>query len=71
MTNNSNEKKEKLCVCGGGRGQWLGRGRVRGDVGAGVACSLRNFYATWESNFHQFHAGGFKRGIGNFVTKGR
>jgi len=35
----------------------------------GVACSLRNFYDMWESNFHQFCAGGFKRGIEIFATK--
>ena len=53
-----------MCV-GGGRG---GGG---GDDGVGVACSLHNFYDTWESNFHHFRAGGFKRGIGNFATKRR
>ena len=46
-------------------------GRVNGDVGAGVAFSLHNFYAMRESNFHQFRTGGFKRGIGNFATKWR
>ena len=45
MMNNGNEEK-KSYVCVGGRGQ-----RGWGDVGVGVACSLRNFYDTWESNF--------------------
>ena len=61
--NSSNEDK-KSYVCGGERG-----GRVGGDVGVGVACSLRNFYDTRESNFHQFRAGGLKHEIGNFATK--
>ena len=39
--------------------------------GVGVACSLRYFYDMQESNFHQFRAGGFKRGIENFTTKQR
>ena len=70
MTNSSNEdKKSYLCV-GEGGGQWQGKGEgLRRDVGAGVACSLCNFYATQELDFHQFHAGGFKRGIVNFATK--
>ena len=46
-------------------------GVLVGDVGVGVACSLRNFYGMQESNFHQFCAGGFKRRIGNFATKQR
>jgi len=48
--------------CGGGG--W-------GDVGVGVACSLRNFYDTWDSNFLQFRTGGLKREIENFATKRR
>ena len=67
MTNSSNEdKKIYMCVGEGGCG-----GGGWGDVGVGVACSLRNFYGTRESNFHQFHAGGFKREIENFATKRR
>ena len=62
--------RKAMCV-GGGKGVAVGEGRVRGDVGAEVACSLRNFYATRESNFHQFRVGGFKCGIGNFATKRR
>ena len=61
--------RKAMCV-GGGRGRWWGEGLI-GDVGAGVDCSLHNFYATLESNLHQFRAGGFKRGIGNFATKRR
>ena len=57
-------------MCVGGRKGAVG-GRVRGDVGAGVACSLRNFYATRASNFYQFRVGGFKHGIGNLATKRR
>ena len=73
MTNSSNEeKKSYVCVGregGGGVGGY--GGGVRGDVGVGVACSLRNFYGTRELNFHWFRVGGFKRGIGNFATKQR
>ena len=66
MTNSGNEDK-KSYVCVGERGG----GGVGGDVGVGVACSLRNFYDTRESNFDQFRAGRFKCGIGNFATKWR
>ena len=60
-------------MCGGRAAVGWGcrGGEGLGDVGAGVACSLRNFYGMRESNFHQFCAGGFKRGIGNFATKRR
>ena len=65
MANSSNEDK-KSYMCGGREGA------VRvGDVGVGVACSLRNFYNTRESNFHQFRVGEFKCRIGNFATKRR
>ena len=65
MTNSSNEDK-KSYMCGGREGTAVGEaegGRVRGYVGARVACSLRNFYATRESNFHQFHVGGSNVGL--------
>ena len=65
MTNSSNEdKKSYVCGVEGGVVGW-------GDVGVGIACSLCNFYDTRESNFHQFHAGGFKHEIGNFAIKRR
>ena len=69
MNSNNEEKKGYVCMREGGWRQ--GGGRVRGNVGVGVACSLRNFYDMRESNFHQFRVGGFKCGIGNFATKRR
>ena len=73
MTNSNNEEKKSYVCVGEGGQQWGGAtgGGLGGDVGAGVACSLCNFYGMQESNFHQFCAGGFKRGIGNFATKRR
>ena len=63
-------KRKAICVGGMEGGGEVGVG-VREDVGVGVACSLRNFYDTRESNFHLFHVGGFKCRIGNFATKRR
>jgi hypothetical protein len=58
MTNSSMRTRKAMGVWGR-EGVATGGDGLRGDVGAGVACSLRNFYATLELNFHQFCAGGF------------
>jgi len=62
MTNSGNEDK-KSYVCGGreGRGGFV-------EVGLLALCIT---FTTRESKFHQFHAGGFKHGIGSFATKRR
>ena len=65
MMNSGNEDK-KIYVCR----EREGAAGV-GDVGVGVVCSVRKFYDTRESNFHQFRARGFKCGIGKFSTKRR
>ena len=66
------EKRKVMSMCGREGGGGVGvQGVLVGDVGVRVACSLRNFYGMWKSNFHQFYVRGFKRGIGNFVTKRR
>ena len=47
MMNNNNEDN-KSYVCGGEGVAGMG------DVGVGVACSLRNFYDTWDRTFISF-----------------